>query len=80
MVLELLHRGHKVKALALRQPASQQPLPPEVKLILADIEWYNDDELRLLLTGYDGLVFVAGADDRVTSRTPGYPFSHRANV
>jgi dihydroflavonol-4-reductase len=79
-VLELLRRGHRVTALALRQPASQQPLPPQVKLILADIDKFSDEELGQLFRGHDGLVFAAGADDRVTPRAPAYPFFYHANV
>ncbi|MHB1357084.1 MAG: NAD(P)H-binding protein [Anaerolineae bacterium] len=79
-VHELLRRGHTVTALALRQPATQQPLPAQVHLILADMDIYSEDELRQLFTGYDGLVFAAGADDRVTPRAPAYPYFYRANV
>lgn len=79
-VHELLRRGHGVTAIALRQPVTQQPLPPQVKLILADMDKFSDDELRQLLTGYDGLVFAAGVDDRVTPRAPAYPFFYHANV
>jgi dihydroflavonol-4-reductase len=79
-VLELLRRGHSVTALALRQPSTQQPLPPQVKLILASLDELSNDELRQLLTGFDGLVFAAGADDRVTPRAPAYPFFYHANV
>lgn len=79
-VHELLRRGHSVTAIALRQPVAQQPLPPQVKLILADMDKFSDDELRQLLTGYDGLVFAAGVDDRVTPRAPAYPFFYHANV
>lgn len=79
-VHELLRRGHAVTALALRQPAAQKPLPDEIKIILADMDKFNDDDLRQLFTGFDGLVFAAGADDRVTPRAPAYPFFHRANV
>jgi nucleoside-diphosphate-sugar epimerase len=79
-VRELLRRGHAVSILSRSKPPAADFLPPEAQLILANLDEMPDAEARDLLRGYDGLVFAAGADDRVTPPAPAYPYFYKANV
>jgi len=54
--------------------------PPDVSVLLLDIDQASDSDLLGYLKGYDGLVFAAGADDRLTPKKPAAPFFHQANV
>jgi len=79
-VQEFLRRGHGISVLALPPMPTEGLLPAGTLVHLADMCRMRDDELRILLAGVDGVVFAAGADDRVVPRAPAYPFFHRANV
>ena len=80
-VQELLRRGHQVGALALPSTPTPDILPPEVPLQLANIHTLPDLALMELLEGYEGLIFAAGADDRVIPPAPAYEtYFNRANV
>src|SRR5690349_5737777 len=78
-VWELSRRGHPVSVLALDMPA-EGFLPEDVKVVLADLDACNDDEVRALLTGCDAIVFAIGKDDRVVPPRPAYEFFYQANV
>lgn len=79
-VLEFIRRGHQVSALALPPLPTEDLLPPNVQLQLADLNSLDDDEVRRLFRGHDALVFAAGADDRVIPKAPAYDFFYDANV
>lgn len=78
--LELLQRGHRVSVLALPPLPVAALLPPQVQVILADMNALPDAGLQALLAGHDAIVHAAGADDRVTPRRPAYDFFYAANV
>jgi len=79
-VLEFVRRGHEVTVLALPPLPAEGLLPAGVQVRLANLDHLNDEEVRDLLTGMDGVVFAAGADDRVVPNAPAYPFFYHANV
>ena len=76
----LLERGHVVKILALPPLPAEGLFPVDVDIQLRDINLLSDAELVTLFEGNDALVFAAGVDDRVTPRTPAYPFFYKHNV
>ena len=76
VVAELLRRGHDVTVLA-RTPTT--PAPP-VAVVTGDASVLRRAEWAGLLDGYDGVVFAAGADDRVVPRAPAAAFFRRGNV
>jgi len=78
-VRELRQRGHPVSVLALDMPA-EGSLPEGVEVVLANLDTYNDDEVRELLARCDAIVFAIGKDDRVVPPRPAYEFFYRANV
>ena len=78
--LKLLARGHAVSALARPPLPTEDLLPAEVRLTLADLDSLPDEELLELLRGQDGLIFAAGVDDRVDPASPAYPFFYKGNV
>lgn len=78
--LKLLARGHAVSALARPPLPTEDLLPAEVRLTLADLDSLPDEELLELLRGQDGLIFAAGVDDRVVPASPAYPFFYKGNV
>lgn len=77
--LELARRGHRTTVLALELPEPDL-FPPEVAVVLADYNTLDDDRLSDILAGHDGIVFAAGADDRVMPKAPAYEFFHKHNV
>lgn len=79
-VRELLKRGHMVDILALPPLPASGLFPGEVKIQLGDLEVFPDGEPRKHLRGHDAVIFAAGVDDRVTPKTPAYPFFRRHNV
>ncbi|NLE77494.1 MAG: NAD(P)H-binding protein [Chloroflexi bacterium] len=79
-VHELLRRGHSVSILALPPLPEQGFFPPQVSITLGNLDDLSDNEVRAHLRGVEGVVFAAGADDRIIPRAPAYPFFHHANV
>jgi nucleoside-diphosphate-sugar epimerase len=77
---EFLRRGHRISVLALPPIPVEGLLPAGTQVHLADLCQLSDSAVRALLEGSDGVVFAAGADDRVVPPAPAYPFFHRANV
>ena len=77
--LELLKRGHTVTVLALDTPLDGL-LPPDVRYVEGDIGKMDDEVLLEVLSGHNGLVYAAGADDRTLPPRPAYPFFHLHNV
>jgi len=79
-VKELQRRGHRVTLLALPPLPAEGLFSEDTLIKLADLNKLGDDEVRALLGGQDGLVFAAGADDRLTPKAPSYPFFIHHNV
>lgn len=78
--LELLRRGHRVRTLALPPAPPAGLLPLEVSVQLGNFNELSDSAVMDLFAGCDGVVFAAGADDRVTPKAPADDFFHKANV
>ncbi|MHC1740511.1 MAG: NAD-dependent epimerase/dehydratase family protein [Anaerolineaceae bacterium] len=79
-VKELTRRGHTVSILALPPLPAEGLFPPETKILLANLNHLDDDEIFKLLRGQDAVVYAAGADDRITPKAPAYPFFYKHNV
>ena len=69
-VLELLRHGHEIDSLSLTPVPEQVLFPTEVGLTLADFNQLDDKDILNKLTGFDGLIFAAGADDRSLPKSP----------
>ncbi len=78
--LELLRRGHQVSTLALPPAPPEGLLPAEVSVQIGNFNDLGDQEIIELFKGCDGVVFAAGADDRVTPKAPADKFFYQANV
>ena len=79
-VKELQRRGHRVTLLALPPLPAEGLFSADTLIQLADLNALSDEEVTALLSGQDGLVFAAGADDRLTPKAPSYPFFYHHNV
>ena len=79
-VQELLERGHEVDSLSLTPTPAEVQFPPQAGLTIADLNELSDDEIVPKLTGFEGLIFAAGVDDRTVPPAPAYPFFHKHNV
>lgn len=77
---ELLRRQHKVSILGLPPRPPQDLFPPQVDVVLADINQTTDKQLKTLFEPYDAIVFAAGVDDRTVPPSPAYEFFYEANV
>jgi dihydroflavonol-4-reductase len=77
---EALRREHTVTALG-RSPLPQVELfPPSIRLLEGDLAAFSEQDLVELTSGYEGVVFAAGADDRFLPSAPAYDFFYDANV
>ena len=79
-VKEFVRRGHTVSILALPPMPAEGLFPDGVHIQLANLDELSDVRVRALLRGMQGVVFAAGADDRIIPKAPAYPFFHHANV
>ena len=79
-VQELLERGHEVDSLSLTPTPAEVEFPPKAGLTIADLNELSDDEIVSKLSGFEGLIFAAGVDDRTVPPAPAYPFFHKHNV
>jgi nucleoside-diphosphate-sugar epimerase len=79
-VKECLGCNYKVTVLALPPLPADDFLPPEVDIILSDINKLPDTKILKLFNGHDVIVDAAGADDRVIPKIPAYDFFYVANV
>ena len=73
-------RGWEVTSVGFAPVPAEQNADPLVHVVEADITKLDDAALLELLRGHTGLVFAAGADDRLTPKRPCYPFFYAANV
>jgi nucleoside-diphosphate-sugar epimerase len=79
-VLELLKRGHQIRILSLPPEPPADLFPANVEIVLGYFNKMADGEMDSLFNGCEGVVFAAGADDRITPTAPAYPFFYEANV
>jgi nucleoside-diphosphate-sugar epimerase len=77
---ELLRRGHEVTALGLPPGPAAGVFPETVSVELGHVDHMAAGDLDTLLTGYDSVVFAAGADDRTVPESPAARFFYEANV
>jgi dihydroflavonol-4-reductase len=73
IVAELRRRGHEAGTLARRAA-------PGSATIRGDVSRLSEGEWREMLSGFDGVVFAAGADDRHVPRAPGDRYFGEGNV
>jgi nucleoside-diphosphate-sugar epimerase len=79
-IQEFLQAGYRITAVGLPPGPPAGLFPPEVDLVIENVDQLPDEELARLFAGHHALVFAAGMDDRVPHRRPIYPLLHRANV
>ena len=79
-VKECLRRGHKLAVLALPPMPTKNLLPPEVNIVLADLNQLSDEDILAQCDRQDAVVYAAGADDRTVPKAPAYEFFFEANV
>lgn len=78
--VELIARGHRVRALALPPVPPGYPMPAEMELRFGNINVMDDAAIEELLTGCEALVFAAGVDERVEGPPPIYDMFYRNNI
>ncbi|WP_225049269.1 NAD-dependent epimerase/dehydratase family protein [Lacticaseibacillus kribbianus] len=78
--LELLRRGYQVKTIALPPLPADGLLPDEVDVTLGDLFAMSDAEITALLADCEGVMYAAGADERVVPEAPALSFYYHANV
>lgn len=78
--LELLRRGHSVKAVAIEDVLPGTWFPGEARLVYKDVFEASRKELKELFTGWEALVYAVGPDDRFIPKAPAYDFFHEKLV
>ena len=78
--LELFGRGNEVTVLGLPPGPADDLFPHGIRVLLQDIGALDEAGLRRLLSGYEAIVFAAGADDRSAPPSPAANFFFEANV
>ncbi len=77
---EMVRRGYQVSILALPPMPADGLFSADIPIHLKDLGTLSDMELLNFLSGMDAVVFAAGVDDRVTPKSPAYPFFKKHNV
>lgn len=77
---ELLKKGYQVSTMSLPPMPTEDLLPKEVECTLGDINAMSDEEVLNMLQGVYGVVYAAGADERVVPEAPAMKFFYEANV
>jgi nucleoside-diphosphate-sugar epimerase len=77
---ELSERGHDVTVLGLPPAPPPGLFSENVSILLRDVGKLDDQELGALLSGFEAVVFAAGADDRTAPQSPAANFFYEANV
>jgi len=78
--LELIKRGHKVKAISLPPIPEGAKIPSEMELDFKNYLTLSDDEIRGYLKGCDAFVFASGVDERVDGPSPILEFYNKFNL
>ena len=79
-VKSFLYSRHQVTVLSLPPLPADDFFPSEVEILLADLNNLEDKVLLRLLKRQNGVVFAAGADDRILPKSPAYRFFKSTNV
>lgn len=77
---ELSQRGHDVTVLGLPPAPPVGTFAETVSIKLANVSLLDDDELQSTLSGFEVVVFAAGADDRTIPESPAARFFYEANT
>lgn len=78
--LELLKRGVQVATISLPDIEIGEWFPSVVEVEHGDVFEMSNTKLKELFTGYDGLVYAVGPDDRITPEGDAYEFFHERLV
>jgi nucleoside-diphosphate-sugar epimerase len=79
-ILAGLKKGHSFGALAIDDVELGGWFPEEVSVHIGDVFEMTAEQLKNLFTGYDGIVYAVGPDDRVVPPAPAYDFFHKRLV
>jgi len=77
---ELIKRGHYVEALALPPMPEGADIPKEMMIHWGNLINMQDEDIKRMLKGFDGLVFAAGVDERVEFHPPVYDSYKKYNI
>ena len=77
---ELSARGHRVTVLGLPPAPPPGTFTADVRVVLQDLVQLGNSELVQFLSGFEAVVFAAGADDRAVPEAPAHRFFYEANV
>lgn len=75
-ILAGLERGHQFCSLSIPDVELEGWFPKEVEVHIGNVFEMTDKELRNTFSGYDGIVYAMGPDDRVVPPAPAYEFFH----
>ncbi|NLY82050.1 MAG: NAD(P)H-binding protein [Clostridiales bacterium] len=78
--LELLKRGNQVATISLPDIKIGEWFPSDVEVEHGNVFEMSSARLKELFTGYDGLVYAVGPDDRITPEGDAYEFFHERLV
>jgi len=78
-VREFIKRGYDITILA-KDTVENLDIPKNIQIMVADINIIEDSKISDIFTGYDFIVYAAGADDRVLPAKPAYDFFYKENV
>lgn len=79
-LMEFIDHGWEATVIGLPSSEKTLNIPPEVRVVLKDIETIDDLDLLALLRGHTALVYATGMDDRTIPKKPAYPKFFHANV
>lgn len=77
---ELIDRGHEVKTIALPPLPEGAPIPEKMEIQFGNFLEMSDEELKKQMEGFDGFVFAAGIDERITGPAPIYDLFKKFNI
>ncbi|GAB1415699.1 hypothetical protein MASR2M117_11050 [Paludibacter sp.] len=77
---ELIERGHAVKSLALPPIPQGACLHEKMEVCLCNLMEMSDAELTKHMEGYEGFVFAAGIDERISAPAPIYEVFKKYNI
>lgn len=75
-ILAGLKKQHTFDALAIPDVDLEGWYPGEVKVHNGNVFELSEKELQEVFTGYDGIVYAIGPDDRILPQAPAYEFFH----
>jgi dihydroflavonol-4-reductase len=75
-ILAGLKKGHSFDALAIPDVDLGGWYPKEVNVFNGNVFEMAEEELQKIFSGYDGIVYAVGPDDRVLPPAPAYEFFH----